>query len=193
MNPVVPESHPLRKLLVSLTEKTFTGQVGIQDQDITQYVSNILVDFCSTERLHKVRDARGRPLSDVGEMLVESHPLLEAGSFDREREVRKHIGDYTLFLAGMFPEYLHRRSRRFSMDYFVDYIQTGKESYRIVAEFDYGPYKKYSQTFRKLAENFDFCVVGLHFVRDELDRMQHSAVLYARRVVAGEDDVPELN
>ena len=27
-----------------------------------------------------------------------------APSFDRERQVRKHIGDYTLFFTGMFPE-----------------------------------------------------------------------------------------
>ena len=38
-------------------------------------------------------------------MLIESNPLLEAHSFDREREVRKRIGDYTLFLTGLFPEY----------------------------------------------------------------------------------------
>jgi hypothetical protein len=39
-------------------------------------------------------------------MLVESNPMLDAPSFEREREVRKHIGDYTLFLTGIFPEYV---------------------------------------------------------------------------------------
>jgi len=29
--------------------------------------------------------------------------MLEARSFDYEREVRKHIGDYTLLLTGLFP------------------------------------------------------------------------------------------
>jgi len=38
-------------------------------------------------------------------MLIESDPIYgPAPSFDRERQVRKHIGDYTLFYAGMFPE-----------------------------------------------------------------------------------------
>src|SRR2546429_6102266 len=41
---------------------------------------------------------------DVGEMLIESNPMLEAPSFDRERAVRKHVGDYTLFMTGLFPE-----------------------------------------------------------------------------------------
>ena len=34
--------------------------------------------------------------------------MFEAPSFDREREVRKHIGDFTLFFAGLFPESLNR-------------------------------------------------------------------------------------
>ena len=39
-------------------------------------------------------------------MLLESDPIFgeAATSFDRERQVRKHIGDFTLFDIGMFPE-----------------------------------------------------------------------------------------
>ena len=48
-------------------------------------------------------------------MLLESNPVFgPAPSFDRERQVRKHIGDYTLFFTGMFPEsinHLHLRRR----------------------------------------------------------------------------------
>jgi len=44
-------------------------------------------------------------------MLIESNPLLEATSFGREREVRKHVGDYTLFVTGLFPESVARASR----------------------------------------------------------------------------------
>jgi len=40
--------------------------------------------------------------------------LLAARSFDREREVRKHISDDTLFLNGLFPEYVARLPRRSS-------------------------------------------------------------------------------
>jgi hypothetical protein len=63
--------------------------------------------------------------------------LLQGRSFEREREVRKHIGDYTLFLTGIFPEYVARLPRRgLRLDSMIDYVQAGKESYRIVAAFD---------------------------------------------------------
>jgi len=54
--------------------------------------------------LYRLQNARGKRLEDVGEMLIESNLMLEAPSFDRERAVRKHVGDYTLFMTGLFPE-----------------------------------------------------------------------------------------
>ena len=92
------------------------------------YLVELLVEFTFAERLYRIRDSMGRRLDDVGEMLIESNPLLAASSFDREREVRKHIGDYTLFFTGLFPEYLRRPRRSLRLDYFVDYVKAGKES-----------------------------------------------------------------
>lgn len=70
------------------------------------YVADLLVDFTHIDRVYRIRNARGKRLEEAGEMLVESNPLLGAPSFGRERQLRKHIGDYTLFLTGMFPEYV---------------------------------------------------------------------------------------
>lgn len=40
---------------------------------------------------------------EIGEMLIESSPLVKAHSFDREPEVRQRVGDYTLFLKWSVP------------------------------------------------------------------------------------------
>lgn len=37
--------------------------------------------------------------------------------------------------------------------------------------------------FKKLATNFDFCVVGLNFVREELDRRQHPTFQRVKRII----------
>ena len=59
-----------------------------------------------------------------------------------------------------------------SADAFLDYVQVGKRSYRIVsefpAEFPGGP----PPLFRKLSENFELCVFGLGHVRANLDRLR---------------------
>jgi|YNPNPStandDraft_1061719.scaffolds.fasta_scaffold00220_22 hypothetical protein len=175
----VPADHPLRRLFRELVVRRYYGDAQVRDPDIARYVSNLLVEFAHVRNLYKIRDARGRRLEDVGLMLIESNPLLEARSFDREREVRKHIGDYTLFLAGLFPEYvasLPRRSLR--LDAFVDYLKAGKESYRIVSCFDQFEYREEAPLFRRLSEAFELCVFGLNLVKQDLERMRQD---YYRR------------
>jgi hypothetical protein len=167
------EGHPLRKLFGELVAKTFYHQLHHYDSEVAGYLADLLVEFTFVERLYKLRDAMGRRLDDVGEMLIESNPLLAASSFEREREVRKHIGDYTLFFTGMFPEYLRRPRRSLRLDYFVDYVKAGKESYGVVSKFDQFEYRKAAPLFRRLAENFELCVFGLNRVRDELREMQN--------------------
>ena len=91
-------------------------------------------------------------------MLIASNPILEARSFLYEREVRKHIGDYTLFLTGLFPEHVQRLGKRgMRVDAFVDYMQAGRESYRIVASFDQFEFRDIAPLFRRMSERFELC------------------------------------
>jgi hypothetical protein len=57
----------------------------------------------------------------------------------------------------------------------------------MVAEFDMGPSAAEDRPspplFRKLSENFELCVVGLGFIRDDLDRMQDERYHQARRIL----------
>ena len=172
---MIPESHPLREFFNQLVSEHFENSLGLRDQQVTDYVAEVLVDFCEIEQLHKVRNADNRPLHDVGEMLLESNPVYgEAPSFDREREVRKHIGDYTLFFSGMFPEAInHFRLRRQRLENFVDFIRAGKESYYIVSKFDLWEYSKAAPLFATLSEKFEECVYGLNQVKNDLAERQY--------------------
>jgi hypothetical protein len=111
---MIPDGHPLQQLFLELVRFHFSEDVGVRDRDISDYVANMLTEFCECENLYKIRDTAGRPLNDVGEMLLQADPVYgPAPSFDRERQVRKHIGDYTLFFTGMLPESINRlRLRR---------------------------------------------------------------------------------
>jgi hypothetical protein len=164
----ISPDHPLRRLFTGLVAKELPG-----DPEISAYVAGLLIDFVHADRLYRIRNSRGRRLEDVAEMLVESNPLLEGRSFEREREVRKHIGDYTLFLTGMFPEYVAALPRRgLRLDSLVDYVNAGRESYRIVAAFDQFEYRRVAPLFRRLAEHFEYCVHGLNRVKGDLEALR---------------------
>jgi len=175
---MIPESHPLQDLFQDLVGRHYAAEIGIRDPQIVAYVSHLLAEFCETDQLFKVHNASNRPLDDVGEMLLESDPVYgPAPSFDRERQVRKHIGDYTLFLAGMFPESInHFRLRRQRLENFVEWVKAGKESYYIVSKFEHFEYAKVAPMFASLSKNFEGCVYGLNMVKNDLEEMQHPIV-----------------
>ena len=167
----------LRKFLGELVWRHFFEDVRLEEPQVANYVAALLVDFARVENLYRIRNGLGKRLEDVGEMLIESNPLLDAASFDREREVRKHVGDYTLFMTGLFPESVARarQSRRPRLDAFIDFVQAGKESYAIVSSFNQFEYREEAPIFRRLSENFELCVVGLNLVKQDLEEFQRES------------------
>jgi hypothetical protein len=185
--PFISDDHPLRHFFTDIVRRRFETDVSLWDKSVATYVSGLLVNFTHVDNLYQIRDARGRRLEDVGEMLLESNPLLDASSFDREREVRKHVGDYVLFMTGLFPESLgsRQRFRQLRLDVFVDYIKAGKESYTIVSAFDQFEYRDESPLFRRLADNFELCVYGLSLVKKDLERVQSQYYRSLQKVIEG--------
>ncbi len=182
---MTPESHPLQRLFLDLVGRHYAEEIGIRDPQVVNYVSQLLAEFCDAEQLFKIHSAAGQPISDVGEMLIESNPVFgPAPSFDRERQVRKHIGDYTLFFTGMFPESInHFRLRRDRVEGFVDWMKAGKESYFIVSKFEHFEYAKVAPLFANLSRNFEQCVYGLNRVKNDLQEMQHPIVRRANELL----------
>jgi hypothetical protein len=170
-----PETNSLEQFFLELVSRHYAHAIGLRDPQVSHYVAHLLTEFCSAEQLYKIRDCSGRPLHDVGEMLLESDPVFGcAPSFDRERQVRKHIGDYTLFFTGMFPESINDpRMRRQRVDSLLDFIKAGKESYYIVSKFEYFEYQKVAPLFKLLSAHFEEAVTGLNMVKNELEVMQH--------------------
>jgi hypothetical protein len=175
---MIPESHPLRQLFEELVGRHYAEEIGIRDPQVVSYVSHLLAEFCETDQLFNIHDTTNRPLADLGEMLLESDPVYgPAPSFDRERQVRKHIGDYALFFAGMFPESInHFRLRHHRLENFVEWMKAGKESYYIVSKFEHFEYAKVAPLFAQLSREFEACVYGLNMVKNDLQEMQHPIV-----------------
>lgn len=171
---MVSESNPLQRFFHELVERKYC-EVGIRNSEVQSYVSTLLTEFCEGENLYKIKDENGEPLCDVGAMLLAADPVYgPASSFDRERQVRKHIGDYSLFFTGMFPEALnHTRLRRARLEGLIDFIRAGKESYFIVSKFEHFEYAKVAPLFRRMSHEFEQLVYGLNQVKNDLEEMQH--------------------
>ncbi len=164
-----PPSSILRRLFGALVERTFLQTLGVHEPGVADYLADVLTDFAHMGRVHKVKDLQGRPLEEVADMLMQADIRLGANSFNREREVHKHIGDFTLFWAGVYPDALPRLREATRKDHLIDYVRQGKSSYAIAASFDYGEYRPQAPVLKTLSQEFELCLYGLNLVRKEID------------------------
>src|SRR5881396_150758 len=141
--------HPVRRLFAGLTEQTFQGRLGVADPPLIDYLSELLSRFIHLDAVFKLRNAAGKTLEEVAAMLIEAEALPEGRT---RREVYRHIGDFTLFWTGVYPEALKRLRSSFTRDQFVDYCEQGKRSYYIASTFSEDPYHEEAPVLRRLSE-----------------------------------------
>lgn len=153
--PAVPPDHPVRAAFHQLTDRAMK-QLDLRDEETICYVANLLIDFIHCENLYRLRDDSGRRLEHVCDILEQAGNEM---SPNLRRECYRYLGDWTLFNLGLFPEQLTHGRRTVSPSY---YAQQGRRSYSIVAEME-SP--EATAVFYKLAEDFQRCVGGLHWVR----------------------------
>ncbi|HET7104072.1 MAG TPA: hypothetical protein VFI20_08285 [Terracidiphilus sp.] len=167
------QAHPLEPFFHQIVRNSYEGSLGLHDPDVTNYVAHLLCEFSEADNLYKVRDSMGRPIEELQSMLEAADPVNgTAPSFDVERSMRKYIGDYALFVGGMYPEAAipgHRRGPHPSLG---ELIQAGKESYYIVSQFNLFEYEREAPLFARLSDGFERCVLGLSLVREQLGRQE---------------------
>ena len=162
--------HPLELFFQQAVRNVYEGKLGLNDPDVTTYVARLLCDFSDAKKLYSVRDEMGRPIEELTQMFQAADPVNgSAKSFDQERAIRKHIGDFSLFVGGMYPEASgSTRRRRHHQHSLEELIQAGKESYYIVSQFNLFEYEQEAPLFARLADGFERCILGLTMVREEI-------------------------
>lgn len=163
MTPVVTSDQQLRNLFSGLAEQIFQVEYGIADPPLIDYLSNMLVRFIRMDAVYSIRNEVGRRLDQVVDMLHEA----EFREAEPRREVHRHIGDFTLFWTGVYPEGLLRLKQIDRPDCWVNYSETGKRSYLIASEYSHEPHRDESQVLRRVSGLYDTCREGLHQIRRE--------------------------
>jgi hypothetical protein len=160
--------HPLRRLFAGLAEQTFLETLGIGDPRLIDYLSLLLSRFIHMDNVYRLRNAQGRRLEEVADMLLDAEAMPPEGR--TRREVYRHIGDFTLFWTGVYPEALKRLRSVLVKDHFIDYCEQGKRSYYIASTFEDEPYRDEAPVLRRLSDEFELCAYGLNQVRREWER-----------------------
>jgi len=162
----VSSNHPIRHYFVEALHDSLTREMGMDDcLDVEEYIGEMLTEFVEMDNVYDIRDSYGRQVDSIAEMLAEADITGLAGSFDREREVHRHVGDFLLFWSGLFPEFLKQMRAPGSRDVLLDPIKQGQFSYYVVSTFKHGSYAHEAPTFKKLSDEFEQYRYGLRLVR----------------------------
>src|SRR6185503_699714 len=159
----------VRRFFTGLTEYTFEGRLGVADPPLIDYIAELLVRFVRSDDMYAVRSVRGQRLMAVTDMLAEA----QHREGPARQQVHRHIGDFTLFWTGVYPE-VADCLRRGSKDALIDYQQQGKRAYWIASTIPVEPKLEKGaaepDVLARLSEQFELCVYGLGEVRRQWEQ-----------------------
>jgi hypothetical protein len=151
--------HKLQTFFLNLVRQSF-WQLGLCDATIVRYVADLLVEFARADKLYPIRSSNGKKVESIVEMLAPKGAVAaEERDLLRERALRKYVGDYALFMSGMFRS--HVAGRGF-LDY---YIAEGSRSYWTVSELDLSLYRAGFSLYQELSRKFEYYSGALDFTR----------------------------
>lgn len=163
---VVSKPEALRDMFAAITEQTFQVDFGIADTRLTDYLTDLLLRFTRYDVVRRFRNLVGERLEDVAGMLCEA----EQREGKPRRELYRHIGDFTLFWTGVYPEALSHWQSPDRQDHLLDYHEQGRRGYLIASTYDDEPYQAEAPVLRRLGEEFELCCKGLYVVRKEWEK-----------------------
>lgn len=158
----------LRRFFAGISEQTFQTQLGVVDPPLIDYISDLLVRFTRSDAVYRIRSLTGKPLAQVTTMLVEA----EARVGEAKRDIHRHIGDFTLFWTGVYPEALGQLQSSSRKDHLVDYCTQGKRAYWIASTICISDEQDQedSKLLSRLSREFEMCAFGLREVRREWEK-----------------------
>jgi len=148
----------IRSFFSNVVKMSFIDLGKNTDKEAATYLTEMLTEFARTEKLYKLTDSEGRKVQTIVEMLIESQKISDDLT-ESDREMRKYVGDFSLFMTGIFREYVNRGA------YFNYYINQGMKSYYAVSQMDLEMGKGDPIMFSRLSREFEFYSGALDYMK----------------------------
>ncbi|HEX2249224.1 MAG TPA: hypothetical protein VHH32_02695 [Gemmatimonadales bacterium] len=137
---------------------------GLDDRDVADYLSAVLLEFGQRDRAWRIDwndDQRHHYLVDI---LAD----LEATVGDRRFKVMVHLGNYALWLSGLFPDYIAARCLRKAGPDVSYYEAMGSRGFGLASDHVLAGAYGLDDVLRTAAERFPALRTALNSVSDRL-------------------------
>lgn len=123
---------------------------GIDDRDLADYLAALVIDFGRRDRAWRVDwndDEQHRYLVDIV-------ADLESSAGERRFKVMAHLGNYALWLAGLFPDYIAARRLRKGGPDLTYYDALGRRGFELASDHALAGRYGLIDVFHAMAERF---------------------------------------
>jgi len=152
-----------QKFFHGAIENTFHTEIGIANPEVIDYISEIVATFVHVDSIYPFHNELGGKLENFETAIQEFKTY---GSSVYTRLLFKHIGDFTIFWTGLFPENIKRLHVGINNDV-RSFIKQGKKSYLIASELSQPDDNPPGRVLKEIGQCFEECTLGLNLCRKE--------------------------
>ena len=138
---------------------------GIDDRPLADYLAALLLEFGRAERSTRPRAVDDQTYHYLAEIV---HDLAEEASAERRFHLQVHLGNYSLWLAGLFPDFIAVRRRRRGGPDLPYYDALGRQGYGAAAQHSLAERYGVAEIYRAAAERFPAVRHALNRMSDRL-------------------------
>lgn len=135
---------------------------GMDDRAVADYVASLVLGFGKGARAYRLSDETHEEFHYLVDMVAE----MDAAGDRRAFLLRAHMGNYSLWITGLFPDYVEARVQRRGAPPIRYYEEMGAVGYRMASESREAEALGMAALFRDVATHFRGVRTALNRVSD---------------------------
>ncbi len=126
--------------------------VGVDDRPLADYLAALLLEFGQSDRSTRARAVDDQTYHYLAEIVTDL--AREEGTVERRFHLQVHLGNYSLWLAGLFPDFIAVRRRRRGGPDLPYYDALGRQGFGAAAQHTLAERYGVAAIYRVAAERF---------------------------------------
>ena len=137
-------------------------QAGLNDRTLSDYVAELLAEFSRMDRARPPLP----PDHEPSDYLVDVVAAMSWANDEEQFALRTHIGNISLFMAGVFPERIMARTRNHAAPRIDYYEDMGRSSFRVAGHHRLAERYDMGAVLCELSEAFHETRIALNELKD---------------------------
>jgi len=154
---------PSAALFILVAVRHALRRVGIHDPELSDYLSALLLEFGTRDRALRIAPADDQVYRYVSDIVADLELVADAR---RAFLLRAHLGNFSLWLSGVFPDYIAARRERHGGPDFTYYEEMGARGFRLASDHQLAREWALTEIYHRAAESFERLRVALNRLSD---------------------------